>query len=209
MRVRERIVWVGLTTFLIAFFAVFAFSPALQAEAQPADTQQYLDLFDRVFKSVEQDYVDQIDAKKLFEGAMKGLFDSLNDPHSYYMSQDQVKDLTELSDVTHGQFGGVGLVITKPTESSSSDAKPLIGNKIEPPYVEVVSPILGTPAYKAGIQAGDRITKIGDQSTVDMTMDDVLAKLRGEPGSAVTRSATSRCITSPMPRIQPAESKRW
>ena len=187
MNRRERLLLVGLPALLIVLVAVFAASPALTAESQTTATgSDYLSLFDRVFRSVQQNYVDKIDPKTLFEGAMKGLFESLNDPHSYYMSKDQVQDLTELTDVTRGQFGGVGLMISKPPLGSGEpDAKPLFGVKLPPPYVEVISPLHGTPAYKAGILPGDRIMKIEDESTADMTMDQVLGKLRGQPGTIV------------------------
>ena len=187
MNRRERLLWVGLPTLLIVLVAAFVASPVLTAESQTTTTGgDYLSLFDRVFRSVQQNYVDKIDPKTLFEGAMKGLFESLGDPHSYYMGKDQVQDLTELTDVTRGQFGGVGLMISKPPlPSSDPNAKPLFGIKLPPPYVEVISPLHGTPAYKAGILPGDRIMKIGESSTADMTMDQVLGKLRGQPGTTV------------------------
>lgn len=177
----------GLPILLTALVMVLSFSPAAVAESQPSgQSTDYMSLFERVFRSVQRNYVDKVDSKKLFEGAMKGLFESLDDPHSYYMSKDQVQDLTGLTDVTQGQFGGVGLMISKPPlPSGDSSSKPLLGARLLPPYVEVVSALHGTPAYKAGILPGDRIMKIGDESTVDMTMDQVLAKLRGQPGTFV------------------------
>ncbi len=189
MNRRERLLWVGLPALLIVFVVAVSASPALPAEPRTATipSSDYLSLFDRVFRSIQQSYVDKVDPKTLFEGAMKGLFQSLDDPHSYYMSKDQVQDLTELTDVTRGQFGGVGLMISKPPiPSSDPGAKPLLGTKLPPPYVEVVSPLHGTPAYRAGILPGDRIMKIDYQPTADMTMDQVLAKLRGKPGTTVT-----------------------
>ncbi len=145
--------------------------------------KDYVQLLQEVFKSVEQNYVDKPDPKKLFEGAMKGLFDTLKDPHSYYLSQELVKDFT---DTTRGRFGGVGLIISKRAPDANSSAN---GAKSQPnasDYVEVVSPIQGTPAYKAGISAGDRITKIDGESTEPMTIDEVVNKLRGVPGTKVT-----------------------
>lgn len=181
---RERFVWVGLTAFVLVFLAAFAFSPALTAESQTDDTQKYLDLFDRVFRSIENNYVEKTDAEKLFGAAMKGIFDSLNDPHSYYLTSNETRDLT---DITEGEFGGVGLIISKPPlPSDPANAKPLPDTKTEPPYVEVVSPIRGSPAFKAGVSAGDRITKIEEESTVGMTIDEVVNKLRGAPGTKVT-----------------------
>lgn len=174
--------------------------PGPSASSGTEDTTDYVALFQQIFKSVENRYVDKPDPKKLFEGAMKGLFDSLGDPHSYYLTQSLVKDFT---DTTSGRFGGVGLIISKsapsggsgangatgadagaPNGSSGSSGQTLPGSS-DPAYVEVVSPIHGTPAYRAGISAGDRITKIEGESTAPMTIDDVVNKLRGTPGTSV------------------------
>ena len=133
---------------------------------------QYLRRFNSVYEFVLQNYVDEVDPKVLYEGAMKGLMDSLGDPYTSYLDEETMRDL---ADTTNGSFGGVGLSISKPLESKEG----------HPAYVEVASPIEDTPGAKAGILAGDYITEIDGESTEKMSMQDVLAHLRGEVGKPV------------------------
>ncbi len=185
MKSRERVIWIGVTALLLAFVGAFAVAPALTAESKAAESRRYLDMFSEVFKSVQQNYFETLDPKMLYEGAMKGLFASLNDPPSYYLTRDELRDLT---DITQGEFGGVGLIISKPPEiTDDASLKPLLLDEAPaPPYVEVVSSLRGSPAYRAGISAGDRITMIGNESTEGMSIDEVVDKLRGAPGSEVS-----------------------
>lgn len=133
---------------------------------------QYLRQFNSVFEFVLQNYVDEVDPKVLYEGAMKGMMDSLKDPYTSYLDEDTMRDL---SDTTSGSFGGVGLSISKPLESKEG----------KPAYVEVASPIEDSPGAKAGIVSGDYITEIDGEPTEKMTMQDVLSHLRGEVGKPV------------------------
>ena len=134
--------------------------------------QQYLEVINSVYDFMLQNYVDEVDPKILYEGALRGMLGAVDDPYTVYMDEAEVRSL---SDTTYGEFGGVGLSITKPVESTVQ----------KPAYVEVVSPIEGTPGWRAGIQSGDYIIKIDDTFTESITMDDVLAILRGEAGSSV------------------------
>lgn len=136
---------------------------------------QYMKKLNSVFDYVQQNYVDEIDPKILYEGALKGMLDAIGDPYTLYLNPDAMRDLT---DTTEGSFGGVGLSISKPVESTPQ----------KPAYVEVASPIEDTPGAKAGIQAGDLITAVDGKPTPDMTMNDVLALLRGKIGEPVTVS---------------------
>lgn len=132
----------------------------------------YLKRLSSVFDFVQQNYVDEVDPKILYEGAMKGMMNALNDPYSSYLDEDTMRDL---SDTTTGKFGGVGLQITKAIESTAE----------KPAYVEVSSPIEDTPGAKAGILAGDLLIEIDGKPTPEMTMQDVLDHLRGEVGEPV------------------------
>ena len=134
---------------------------------------QYVKKLNSVFDFVQQNYVDEIDPKILYEGALKGMLDAIGDPYTLYLDEDYMRDL---SDTTSGSFGGVGLSISKAAESTPS----------KPAYVEVASPIEDTPGAKAGIQAGDLITAIDGLPTPSMTMNEVLQHLRGEIGTPVT-----------------------
>ncbi|HWP69083.1 MAG TPA: S41 family peptidase, partial [Rectinemataceae bacterium] len=106
-------------------------------------------------------------------GAMKGMFDALGDPHSTFLGADMLSDLMRETD---GKYAGVGLYISK------TPGNPTEG---DPKYVEVVSPIEDTPAWKAGILPGDLIIKIDGESTADLTVDQASAKIRGPDGSKV------------------------
>lgn len=134
---------------------------------------QYVKKLNSTFDFVMQNYVDELDPKILYEGAIKGMLEAIGDPYTVFLDTSIKRDL---DDTTQGHFGGVGLSISKPNESTPE----------KPAYVEVASPMEDTPGAKAGIQAGDFITAIDGLPTESMTMDDVLAHLRGEIGSPVT-----------------------
>ena len=151
----------------------FAQSPALTADQKAQQDRQYLEIINSLYYYIQQNYFDEVDTEKLYEGALKGMIDSLDDPYSQYLSKD---DWRSLSDTTTGTFGGVGLSITKPTENKPD----------KPAYVEVAQPIDDSPGAKAGIQPGDFIIKIDGTDTSTLTMNQVLDRLRGTVGEPVT-----------------------
>lgn len=128
--------------------------------------------FEEVYGFIRDGYVDEVDPETLITGAMEGMFESLDDPHSAYLSREEMRSLT---DTTAGEFGGVGLYINKQPPNGG-----------DPRYVEVVSPIEGTPAYHAGIRGGDLIVAIDGESTESLNIDEVVDTLRGRPQSDVT-----------------------
>jgi carboxyl-terminal processing protease len=167
-RARERTVWIAVTAVLAVVIVLLTFTPRVLAGNREAETQRLLSKFYEVFRFVQENYVDEVDPNVLVDGALKGLFDSLGDPHSAYLTAEEMRDL---DDTTTGRFGGVGLIISKVERG-----------------VEVVSPIEDTPAYRAGVNAGDIIVAVDGESVVELDIDEVLAVLRGEPGSPVTMS---------------------
>jgi len=132
-----------------------------------------LELINTLYYYIQQNYVEEVDPEILYEGAIKGMLEALDDPYSVYMPKDEWRSL---KDTTVGSFGGVGLSITKPTENTPE----------KPAYVEVAQPIEDSPGARAGIQAGDKITAINGENTATMTMNEVLDKLRGVVGTSVT-----------------------
>ncbi len=166
------VIWISGTLFLSALFALSA-APKAEAQSVTSVDTQYTLILQNVFDFIHRHYVDEVDPELLYEGAMRGMFDALGDPYSSFLSEAEMSDL---SDTTQGSFGGVGLYITKPTETASDGT---------PPYVEVASPIEDTPGWRAGINPGDLIIAIDGESTADLTMDEVLARLRGVPGTVV------------------------
>ncbi|MFP4180093.1 MAG: S41 family peptidase [Spirochaetaceae bacterium] len=188
MKIRERTTWIAVSAFLAVFAGAAAFSPHfLFADKGSENTQQYINRLQYAFDFILNNYVEEVPAEELYEGAMEGLFESLDDPYSYYLTAD---DMGDMSDTTTGRFGGVGLYISRPAEveeeNGNGDSLDESPQDDRAKYIKVVAPIEDTPAYKAGIHAGDYITKVEDESTEDLTVDEVVERLRGTPGSDVT-----------------------
>jgi carboxyl-terminal processing protease len=118
-----------------------------------------------VFGIVKSDYVEPVDEKKLITDAISGMVSSL-DPHSQYFDQKSYKEFRE---GTSGKFVGVGIEITQ-----------------EDGLVKVVSPIEGSPAFRAGLKSNDLITKVDDTAVKGMTLNDAVKRMRGEPNTKVT-----------------------
>ncbi len=178
-RRRERVVWGSVGALLIAFLFVLTATPSLFSQ-EYSETDRAIDVFESVMKFIEQNYVEEVDPDELLDGALRGMFESLDDPYSVYYDEQEMRDLT---DVTTGEFGGVGMTITKQVVEDDSE---------DPAFVEVVSPIEGTPAYEAGVRPGDLIVGIRDaeaeefKSTEDLTLDQAVNMIRGTPGTSVT-----------------------
>lgn len=158
---------------IILLFTSQCFADSNVEKSSRVSNYQYLRNFQSVFNFVQQNYVDELDPKILYEGALKGMMDAIGDPYTSYLDPDTMRDLT---DTTAGNFGGVGLTISKPAVSKPG----------HPAYVEVATAIEDTPGYKAGVQSGDRIIAINNLPTEKMTMNEVLENLRGEVGAEVT-----------------------
>jgi carboxyl-terminal processing protease len=133
----------------------------------PQKIYENLEVFANVLSIVQDSYVEEIDSEEVIQGAIKGMLNTL-DPHSSYLKPE---DFKELQVETKGSFSGIGIEIT-----------------LKDDMLTVVSPIEGTPAFEAGLQAGDKIIKIGDEFTKDMDLMEAVQKLRGPQGSAVTIS---------------------
>lgn len=138
--------------------------PALSAQES---TLENLRKFSEILDIIEKNYVEEVDMEKLIEGAVQGMMKSL-DPHSTYLTAEMYR---ELQVDTKGEFGGLGIVIS-----------------IKDEVLTVVSPIEDTPAFKAGIEAGDRIVKIDGEETAGISIMDAVSKLRGPKGTDVTIS---------------------
>jgi carboxyl-terminal processing protease len=143
---------------------------APSADAQ-ANRERYTVAIQQIFDFVQRHYVEEVDPKVLYEGAMKGMFEALDDPYSVFLSE---VEMTDLTDTTQGNFGGVGLYISKQVVKDNASS-----------FVEVAAPIEDTPGWRAGILPGDLIVKIEDESTDILSMNEVLDRLRGKPGTKV------------------------
>jgi carboxyl-terminal processing protease len=172
-------VWIVASVVFCAIFT-FALIPGASAQgnapegaANAAQIRSYSGAMQNVFDFIIRNYVEEVDPRVIFEGAMNGMFGALEDPYSSFLTEADMKDM---SDTTQGSFGGVGLNITQ-SVGARPDGKPR--------YVEVVSPIEDTPGWRAGINPGDWITEINGIPTDTISMDEVLGMLRGTPGESV------------------------
>jgi carboxyl-terminal processing protease len=135
-----------------------------KVEADNKDVYQNIEVLTEVLRQVEKNYVEPQKAKDLIYEAIKGMVRSL-DPHSSFMTKDEFR---ELMAETKGSFSGIGIEIT-----------------IKDKVLTVVSPIEGTPAYLAGMKAGDKIIKVEGESTLDMSLMEAVKKIRGPEGTQV------------------------
>lgn len=149
---------------MIAFFSVTTFALNEVEKKKGSDLYAQVELFASVLTTVRAEYVEEKDPKTLIYGALSGMLSSL-DPHSQFL---EPEDYIELKTDTQGKFGGIGIEIT--TKDGS---------------LTIITPIEDTPAWKAGLQAGDKIVKIDKDITRDMTLSDAVKKLRGNPGTKV------------------------
>jgi carboxyl-terminal processing protease len=141
-----------------ALVLALVFFPGQQVFAESGKTYESLKLFVEVLEELEKNYVEQVDADTLIHNAIKGMVENL-DPHSSFMPP---RAFDDLQDDTKGEFSGIGIVIT-----------------LKDGILTVVSPIEGTPAYEAGIYAGDIIVKIDGESTKGMALWEAVSKMRG------------------------------
>ncbi len=160
----------------IVFFAQADAKESTQLDSEE-NTYEKLKIFAEVLSLVESSYVEPVDSKTLIEGAIKGMVKAL-DPHTSYMPPEAFRDMQV---ETSGKFGGLGIEIS-----------------IRDGILTVVSPIEDTPAFNAGIQAGDKIIKIEEESTMDMTLTEAVSLLRGEIGSAVNITVFREGLDAPL-----------
>ena len=139
--------------------------PVLAQDTESKKTiYEQLDLFGDIFERIRSEYVEEVSSKDLIEAAIDGMLTSL-DPHSSYLSAD---DAAKMKVQTRGEFGGLGIEVTQ-----------------QEGFVKVVSPIDGTPADAAGMEAGDFITHVDGQSLLGLTLDEAVGMMRGPVGSEI------------------------
>ncbi|MGH1463857.1 MAG: S41 family peptidase [Cognatishimia sp.] len=135
-----------------------------QENARTSSVYEQLDLFGDIFERIRAQYVEEVDESDLIEAAINGMLTSL-DPHSSYLAP---QDAAEMRQQTRGEFGGLGIEVTQ-----------------EEGFVKVVSPIDGTPASEAGIEAGDFITHVNGETVLGLTLDQAVEMMRGPVGSEI------------------------
>ena len=147
--------------YLILLSLVLTFNLSYGNEKIPIEQ---LKAFSEVYMKIKKDYVEKVDDEKLFDDAIKGMLEGL-DPHSTYLNE---KDFEDLQIGTRGEFGGLGIEVT-----------------MEDGYVKVVSPIDDTPAYRAGVKAGDLIIMLDDKPVKGLTLSECVDLMRGKVGTSL------------------------
>lgn len=151
--------------------------PLLAQESKSnAGVYEQLDLFGDIFERIRSQYVEEVEPSELIEAAIDGMLTSL-DPHSSYLSPD---DAAAMQVQTRGEFGGLGIEVTQ-----------------EEGFIKVVSPIDGTPAAEAGIEAGDFITHVDGESMLGFTLDEAVDRMRGPVGSEIIITVVREGETEP------------
>ncbi|WP_375173801.1 S41 family peptidase [Pseudooceanicola sp.] len=166
---------VGVTAGLLASTQVAA--PLLaQDSGRNANVYEQLDLFGDIFERIRAQYVEDVEPSELIEAAIDGMLTSL-DPHSSYLSPD---DAAQMRVQTRGEFGGLGIEVTQ-----------------EEGFVKVVSPMDGTPADEAGVEAGDFISHVDGESLLGLTLDEAVDLMRGPVGSEIVVTIVREGETEP------------
>jgi carboxyl-terminal processing protease len=140
------------------------------------------------FKSIEKliglkeyvkvHYVEGAEDNKLIEGAIKGMFESLGDPYSVYMTKEEFKNFNES---TKGSYGGIGVIVTKGEDG----------------YVTVVAPIEDTPGEKAGLKTNDKIIKVDDKDIMGIDLEEAVTLMKGKKGTEVTLTVMRDAVQEP------------
>lgn len=162
IKLRSGKLWGIMVLAVILWTIGTGFDKTLSANNEAA--YKSLKTFTDVLDFIEKQYVDKVDTGKLIEKAIQGMVQSL-DPHSAFLPPEA---FDELKEDTSGEFGGIGIEIT-----------------MQKGIITVISPIEGTPAYEAGIKAGDNIIKVDGESTQDMMLWEAVKKMRGPKGTDV------------------------
>ena len=159
--------------FILSFFTL---NPVLSKENKK-ETYEQLDLFGQVFDLIKSKYVEEVKSKELIEAAINGMLSSL-DPHSGFLAP---KSYDDMQVDTKGSFGGLGIEVTQ-----------------QDGFVKVVSPMDDTPAFKAGVLAGDFITFVDDKPVLGLTLSEAVDIMRGPVGSSVKLTIVREGLEDPI-----------
>ncbi len=162
---------------LVAGLMACGAAACAEETAPPAMPEALHRKFDEVYARIRQEYVDEVDDDKLFEDAIHGMVSGL-DAHSAYIELEKMQDPGLPA---HGEFGGLGIELAR-----------------EDGWVTVVTPIEDTPAYRAGLRAGDRITHIDGVPAKGWGLNEAIRRMRGEPGSHVRLTVNRADVATPL-----------
>lgn len=166
----KKIIITALTSSVIAItLSTKALALPAKDRLSPNEPEQQIPMedvqrFSNAISLIKKYYVKEVDDRVLFDNAIRGMLNGL-DPHSTYLDED---DLKELQTTTNGEFGGLGIEVT-----------------MENGFVKVITPLIDTPAFKAGIKSGDYIIKINKKSVQGLELKDAVTLMRGPTGSVI------------------------
>ena len=161
---------------ILFFLSFFTLSP-VHSKENKKETYEQLDLFGQVFDLIKSKYVEEVKSKELIEAAINGMLSSL-DPHSGFLAP---KSYDDMQVDTKGSFGGLGIEVTQ-----------------QDGFVKVVSPMDDTPAFKAGVLAGDFITFVDDKPMLGLTLSEAVDIMRGPVGSSVKLTIVREGLEDPI-----------
>lgn len=172
------------TLALVYAFTIMMPLPVFSAQEPSAETTQVKKIpledvqrFSNAIGEIKKYYVKPTDDKELFDNAIRGMLSGL-DPHSSYLDEEEFK---ELQTSTSGEFGGLGIEVT-----------------MEEGVVKVITPLVDTPAFKAGIKSGDYIIKLGKESVQGLTLKDAVNLMRGKPGTPIELTVLRKGMSKPL-----------
>ncbi len=165
---------------ILLSISTLVMQPVMGDTEKPADKIPLQDLrnFTYIFERLKSSYVEKVDDKTLMENAIRGMLSGL-DPHSSYLDADEYKDLKI---GTTGEFGGLGIQVG-----------------MDEGFITVISPIDDTPAFRAGIKAGDTIIRIDNTLVKGLTLNEAVKLMRGKPGTKITLTIMRK--KSPEPKL--------
>jgi carboxyl-terminal processing protease len=165
----------------IAALPLSTYALSEQGDMSPERDQQIpvedVQRFSNALSLIKKYYVKQTDDKVLFDNAIRGMLSGL-DPHSGYLDE---SDFTDLQTATNGEFGGLGIEVT-----------------MEQGVIKVITPLVDTPAFKAGIKAGDYIIKLGSKSVQGLELKDAVNLMRGKQGSSIELTILRKSTKKPL-----------
>jgi carboxyl-terminal processing protease len=132
-----------------------------------AENNRYTSVVGHAMGLIERDFIEKVDRRKLFEGAMQGMVASLDDQYSSFIPP---RHYTAFQEGLDQEFGGIGIIVEQDPKTK---------------HLVVMSPLVNTPAYAAGLQAGDVILKIDGKPTDELASGEAVTLMRGKPGTGV------------------------
>jgi len=169
--------WISGVLVVATLLVGFLIGKDWAAPGHASETYEELQVLTEVLHQVEKHYVEETNAKDLVHGAVRGMLATL-DPHSSYMTPDMYR---EMQVETKGEFGGLGIQIG-----------------IKNNHLTVIAPIEDTPAFKAGIESGDIITKVDEKHTKDLTLMEAVQHMRGPKGTDVSLTVVRKGVEEPL-----------